>query len=591
MFLDKKRGLGALLVFFVLSLFVLAGCSKGPQKPAGKASVEKEATDAARPASAEKAAAATEKAAKGGASTRADVKTGKKVWIEKWIYARPMQKKRAGVAAVAIGRRIYAIGGGEFSKKGLKIFKSVEYADVRPDGTLSPWKYSSPLTMPRVYPVAVIHDGYIYVMGGESLDEVYTGAEDQKPPRLLKSVERARINPDGTIGKWTLEKVKMHFPRRGGEVFAVDGWLYAGGGFGGDFLNDVERARINTDGSLGTWEDDSFYNHDRYISGFARKGRRLYVIGGHVNSPERAMESVETAVANPDGTLTEWAETSPLYTRRFLNTALVAGDTLYTFAGHNTINLTSVERARILEDGTLGKWEPDTSLNVPRRAASSVLVGDRIYVIGGMIKPMGFSDSVDVVETAQIVEGKKLGNYVAPDSEDAREYEVLKDTVPTDARNHISHGKAYFKRRAYKSVLFDAKEALKEAPGLPEAYNLMADAYFALGQKKKAEKALEDSLHSKENFYALMGLAYVAFDREDFEKSIGYYERAAALKPDNVTARFNLGEAYLNAGRYEDAEKEFKWVLGVRPDLEEAKLYLNMSRRHVGGRAGKKGQK
>ncbi len=579
MFLKKVDGIRVLFFVLIAGVFLAAGCSRGPEKVPEKT---------ARPASAEKASATTEKAARGGASTRADVKSGKKIWIEKWIYARPMQKKRAGVAAVAIGRRIYAIGGGEFSKKGLKIFKSVEYADVRPDGTLSPWKYSSPLTLPRVYPVAVIHKGYVYVMGGESLDEVYTGAEKQKPPRLLKSVERAKINPDGTLGKWTLEDVKMHFPRRGGEVFAVGNWLYAGGGFGGDFLNDVERAPINPDGSLGKWEDDSFYNHDRYISGFARKGRRLYVIGGHVNSPERAMESVETALVRPDGTLTEWSEASPLYTRRFLNTALVTGNTLYTFAGHNTINLTAVEKARILKDGKLGKWRPDTALNVPRRAASSVVVGKRIYVIGGMIKPMGFSDSVDIVETAEIQKGKKLGNFVDAASRDAKEYEAFKGSVLTDARNHISHGKAYFKRKAYKSVLFDAKEALKESPGLPEAYNLMADTYFAMGKKKEAKKALEKSLESRENFYALMGLAFVAFDKGEFGEAIGFYRRAVALEPDSVPAHYNLGYAYFNGGSYDEAAKEFKWVLSVQPDMKDAELYLKMSLRHVGGEEGKK---
>jgi len=573
MFLKKSRVLRPFLCLLVVAAFLAAGCSKGNDGRSG-------------PASSQKAASTSEKAATTG--TTKDATPGKSVWIEKWVFARPMQKKRAGVAAVVIGRRIYAIGGGEFGPKGLKIFKSVEYADVLPDGSLGPWKFSAPLTMPRVYPVAVIHKGYVYVMGGESLEEIYTGAERQKPPRLLKSVERARINPDGTLGKWTLEKVKMHFPRRGGEVFAVGDWLYAGGGFGVDFLNDVERAPIRPDGSLGKWTDDSYYNHDRYISGFARKGRRLFVMVGHLNSPERAMNFVETAVSRPDGTLTEWKETSPLYTRRFLNSALVIGDTLYTFAGHNTINLTSVEKARIKKDGKLGGWTPETSLNVPRRAASSVAVGKRIYVIGGMIKPMGFSDSVNIVETAEIVAGKKLGNFVPAGSKDAKEYEALKDSVPTDARNHISHGKAYFKRKAFKSVLFDAKEALKESPGLPEAYNLMADTYFAMGRKKDAVKALEDSLHSRENFYALMGLAYVSFDRGEFGESAGYYKRAIALKPDDITAHFNLGNAYLNGGDYEAAAKEFKWVLGVKPDMTDAELYLKMSLRRAGGEEGRK---
>jgi len=373
----------------------------------------------------------------------------------------------------------------------------------------------------------------------------------------------------------------MHFPRRGGEVFALDGWLYAGGGFGGDFLNDVERAPINPDGSLGKWEDESFFNHDRYISGFARKGRRFYVMGGHINSPERAMDSVETALARPDGTLTEWTETSPLYTRRFLNTALVSADTMYTFAGHNTINLTSVEKARILDDGKLGKWEPETSLNVPRRAASSVVVGDRIYVIGGMVKPMGASDSVNIVETAVMVKGKQLGNYVPAGSKELTAYEVIKNGVPADARNHISHGRAYFKRKAYKSVLFDAKEALKESPGLPEAYNLMADTYFATGRKKESKKALEQSLKARENFYALIGLAFMSFNKGEFGESAEFYKRAIVLEPDNVTVHFNLGNAYLNGGIYKLAAKEFKWVLAKDPSIKEADTLLRLSLKHM----------
>lgn len=558
----KKIGrLRVLLILLLAGFFAAAGCSKEAEKtPVKKAEYKSELSS-------------------GGA--------GEKVWINRWAFARPMQVKRAGVAGVVVGKRIYAIGGGEFSRKGLEIFDTVEYADVMPDGELGPWKFSGPLTMPRVYPVAVIYGDYIYVMGGETLDEIFTGAEEQKAPKLLKTVERAKINADGTLGEWTLEKGKMHFPRRGGEVYAVNGWLYAGGGFGGDFLNDVEKAPINPDGSLGEWTEASFFNNDRYISGFASMGNRLYVMGGHINSPERAMDSVETAVAGPDGTLTEWTETSPLYTRRFLNTALVTGDTIYTFAGHNTINLASVEKAKIQGEGKLGKWEPDTSLNVPRRAASSVIVGNRIYVIGGMVKPMGTSDSVNIVETAVIEDGKQLGNYVPAGSDAHKEYESLKDSIPADAINHISHGKAYFKRKAYKSVLYDAQEALKEYPNLPEAYNLMADTHYAMGDKDKAFKALEKSLEIKENFYALVGLAFMVFDKGEFGEAARLYKRAIVIDPESVTAHFNLGNAYINSGAYELAAKEFKWVLAKDPNIKEAEHLLDRSLKHVGAKGRK----
>ena len=88
---------------------------------------------------------------------------------------RPLTLKRAGLSAVAHNGYIYAIGGGDFKSEGLEIFDSVEYTKVNVDGSLGEWKESGPLAIPRVYTVALIYKGYIYVMGGESKDTIYTG--------------------------------------------------------------------------------------------------------------------------------------------------------------------------------------------------------------------------------------------------------------------------------------------------------------------------------------------------------------------------------------------------------------------------------
>ncbi len=536
----KKWNLPVLLFMFVFPvLFMTAGCGKKAEK-AGAVKAEK-------------------------------------VWVERWKIERPMTAKRAGPAAVAVGNRIYAIGGGEYGREGLKIFDTVEYADVAEDGTLGEWKNSAPLNMPRIYPAAVIYNGYIYLMGGESLDDTFTGAENQRPPKLLKSVERAKINPDGTLGKWILEPELMHFPRRGGEVYAYNGWLYAAGGFGGDFLNDVEKARINPDGSIGKWAEEGYINKVRYISGYVQKGDRLFVLGGHVNSPQRGMRSVETAKANPDGTLTEWKDTSPLYTRRFLNTALLKGDTVYTFAGHNTVNLASTEKAVLNKDGSLSEWTPETYLNVPRRAAASVAVGDYIYVLGGMVRPMGASNSVDVVESAMVKPGKHLGHLVEEGGKEYEAYKKWKEAVPMDARFHLMHGHAYLKKKKYKTVLFDVKEALKERPDYPEAYDLMADTYFDMGELDRAEAALKKSLDIKSlNFYALIGLGYINFEKGEFNSAVKFYRRALKVNPDSEIAHFNLGNALLNGGDKESAANEFKWVLKKNPGSKEAEHLLGL---------------
>lgn len=505
-------------------------------------------------------------------------KKEKRTWIERWGPERPMTHKRAGLAAVAVGKRIYAIGGGEFSAEGLRIFNTVEYAEAAEDGTVGEWKPAASLTTPRVYLTAVVQGDYIYVMGGESKETLYTGAEGEKAPELLYTVERAKINPDGTIGEWVLEKEKMHFPRRGGEFFVHGGMLYAAGGFGGDFLNDVEKARINPDGTIGKWEEDSFFARDRYISGYAQKGGNLYVMGGHVNSPERAMDSVETAAVSPEGAIGEWKETSPLYTKRFLNTALVKGDAIYTFAGHNTVNLASTERAAINPDGTLGKWEPDTPLNVPRRAPAAVTIGDTLYVLGGMIKPMGASESVDVVESAKIVPGKKLGVWVEPASEAVKLYDEWKSAIPMDAEAHILHGRVFLPTGQYDTVLFDVSEALKAYPRYVDAYLLQAETHQMMGKIDDAMGSLEKVLEiESNNFVALMGLGLLHFEREDYKGALENYAKAAKANPDSVDARFNLGNTYLRMEDYASAKTEFEWVMAKAPELDEAKHLLDVT--------------
>ena len=555
--LRSEQPLRSLLFILAIALFALPfGCGKSEEaKPAGqkKASVEK-------------------------------------IWIERWSQETPLTVKRAGLAAVAHKGRIYAIGGGDFVSEGLNIFDSVEYSDVGDDGSLGEWQESGPLTIPRVYPVAITYNGYIYVVGGESKDTIYTGAKGNEPPTLLNSIERAKINDDGSLGEWTLEAEKMSFARRGGEVFAYNGWLYAAGGFNGAFLNDVEKAKINEDGSIGKWSrEKEWIKEVRYISGFMQRGDKFYVTGGHINSPARATESVEMATAQADSNTSAWTDTAPLHTRRFLNTALVVGDAAYSIAGHNTVNLAATEKTTFNEDGTLNAWEADTPLNIARRAAVAVEVNNRIYVLGGMIRPMEVSVSIDSVEAAAIEPGKKLGNWIDGGTHAEGIYNNWREEIPEDVKNHILHGRAYLKQKKYDTVLFDVSEALKVKPDFFAAYNLKGDAHFRMGKKERAVEALEKSLELEaDNLAALIGLGYMLVDKKEYANAITYYKRAVAAHPDAMMAHYNLGQTYLVVEDYASAIVEFEWMLDADPDSKEAKHFLEMSRKSLEKQSGKK---
>ncbi len=109
---------------------------------------------------------------------------------------------------------VYALGG---YYTGTFITNSVEMAQVQTDGTLGQWRYTSPMNLPRAGFAAVAISGWVYAVGG------YTDKG------ITNTVEKALINPDGTLGKWTFT-TPMTIPRADLAVVQDNGWIYALGG-------------------------------------------------------------------------------------------------------------------------------------------------------------------------------------------------------------------------------------------------------------------------------------------------------------------------------------------------------------------------
>jgi hypothetical protein len=165
----------------------------------------------------------------------------KKIWVPGWKETNPMNITRAGSAVVVSGNYIYMIAGVD----GRQFLRSTEYAEILPDGNLGKWKMGPPLVVDRGFTEAVTDHGYIYVVGG---------GNGPNGEHLLRSVERAKINPDGSLGPWRLESNKTNLPRRCTKLALINHTLYSFGGFGGALLDSVEYAKIADDGSVGKWQ-------------------------------------------------------------------------------------------------------------------------------------------------------------------------------------------------------------------------------------------------------------------------------------------------------------------------------------------------
>lgn len=175
--------------------------------------------------------------------------------------------------------------------------------------------------------------------------------------------------------------------RAGAAAVVADGVLYVIGGVDGrNFLDTVEYARINADGSLSPWQSGPRLNAPRGFTAAAVYGRAIYVVGGG-NGPngKNLLNSVEWAPIRDDGSLGPWqTQSNGMVVPRRCSKVLIRDNVLYSFGGFGGAMLDTVEHSRIAPDGRLGRWVLEKNpMTILRYVNSVKLDGDISYAIGG----------------------------------------------------------------------------------------------------------------------------------------------------------------------------------------------------------------
>lgn len=308
---------------------------------------------------------------------RHDGSARRATWTEGWKFVTPFRIPRRALAAVTNGKFLYVIGG--VDRQG-RYVRTVEYAGINPDGSLTDWQPTAALQEGRFYLAAVYLNGYLYALGGG------TGplGSGNTPTAV---VERARIEPDGSLSSWRKQPY-MTTPRRGLKAVVYKNHIYAIGGYNGVFLKSTERASVDARGNITAWTlEDQQSVLVRYIHSAAVWRNRIYLLGGHVHSPVQVdYGDVESTVILPDGSLAPWTiERTALQVPRFIASAFAMDGHLYILGGHNeTRRLRSVESAAIRRDGHVGPWRFVAALHMQRSATAVARTGRTVYVLGGM---------------------------------------------------------------------------------------------------------------------------------------------------------------------------------------------------------------
>jgi Kelch motif protein len=306
---------------------------------------------------------------------------------------------RSGHTTLVMGSFLYVLGGSGSNG----VLNSVERATIAVDGSLGPFTNVTGvvLTSARDSATTAVVGNTVYVIGG-----IGTG--------VLKTVERATINPDGSLGPFAVVTGVSLATARSGHTSAVVGsTLYVlGGSANSTALNSVERAPINADGSLGTFETvtEVSLSIARSEHTSAVVGNFLYALGG-TNSNGR-LNSVERAAISPDGSLGSFLPVSnaTFSAARSGHTSVAIGNFLYQIGGSSGVtDLTSVERASINADGLLAPFAtvPDVTLTGPRGDHATAVIGHYLYALGGTAGGVPLTN----VERAQVNADGSLGPF------------------------------------------------------------------------------------------------------------------------------------------------------------------------------------
>jgi len=238
---------------------------------------------------------------------------------------------RAGLAAAVYNGNLYVVGGRKASvgtscsSLSSQYCNDVQYAPINNDGSLGSWSSTgSGFPAPRHEHAVAAYGGYLYVLGGDS------------GSGYLNDVQYAPINANGTIGGWTTASNTFKTVRGGHVGLAYNGYLYVLGGYtGGGLLDDVQYAPINAGGAPGTWNYTASFNMPREsLAGVAQNGY-MYISGG-VRGGNAYQNDIQYASINANGTIDNWQQGTNFSTARQDHTTAIYGGYLYILGGEIT---------------------------------------------------------------------------------------------------------------------------------------------------------------------------------------------------------------------------------------------------------------
>ncbi|MBI4054847.1 MAG: hypothetical protein HY402_01795 [Elusimicrobia bacterium] len=205
-----------------------------------------------------------------------------------WQSATSLPKQLMAHAGTVHGNRIYVLGG---IANGVGAVDSVFWSEIQPDRSLGEWHSAPPLPAKLFGHQAVAVGSRLYLIGGTQGGSLFTG-QGLPNGNVSAGVYRASILGDGSLGAW---EAQSSLPL-GLTLFraqAVGSIIYSMGGFDGQRVwNGIYFASVGEDGTLGVWNELAALPQGLLALASASDGNFVYALGGgttYIDAPQKSV--------------------------------------------------------------------------------------------------------------------------------------------------------------------------------------------------------------------------------------------------------------------------------------------------------------
>ncbi len=150
--------------------------------------------------------------------------------------------------------------------------------------------------------------------------------------------------------------------------------------------------------------------------------------------------------------------------------------------------------------------------------------------------------------------------------------------VAGGAQGYFSEGQEQYKKQNLEAAARAFAQAAKLAPHWAEAHYSLAIVLGELDRYAESvaefQRALAERPDNNIQLLATYNLANAYLDLGNYEQAATYFQRTIQLAPGEPTPHYNLGLTYVAQNQKEKAIPEFQAALRLKPDYKEAQFNL-----------------